>query len=383
MNATPHVELRAVTKRFGATVALSAVDLQVRRGTVHALVGENGAGKSTLGKVVAGVHAPSSGELLVGGRPVDLRSPRQALGHGLAIIAQELSLVPERSVVENVFLGIEPHRGPWVRRSALRRRFDALVGSSGIVVPADATVADLSVGQQQKVEILRALARRAELVVMDEPTARLAADETAALRAMVRRLAAGGTTVIFVSHFLDEILGLADVVTVMRDGRVVRTGPVAVEDHRSLIEGMTGRAMDAAFPDKRLAPAGAPEVLRVAGLTRQGSFEDVSFTVRAGEIVAIAGLVGAGRSEVVRAVYGADRAERGEVTLSGKPLRARHPRQAIARGIAMIPESRKDQGLLMGRSVRENVSLPFLQSLTRGGLVQFGKERRVVAAAHP
>jgi rhamnose transport system ATP-binding protein len=376
MTATPHLELRGGTKRFGATLALSDVDLVVRRGSVHALVGENGAGKSTLGKVVAGVHALDAGQLLVEGRPVELRSPRQALGLGLTIIAQELSLVPERSVVENVFLGLEDHRGPWVRRSAIRRRFDELVRSSGIVVPADTLVSSLTVGQQQKVEILRALARRAQVVVMDEPTARLGAEETEALRATVRRLAEGGTTVLFVSHFLDEVLSLADTITVMRDGRIVRTGPAAAEDHRSLIEGMTGRTMEASFPDTQPAPADAGEVLRVEGLRRRGSFEDVSFSVRAGEVVALAGLVGAGRSEVVRALYGADRADAGTVTLDGRVLRARNPAQAIARGISMIPESRKDQGLLMGRSVRENVSLPFLRGLSRGGLVQRGEERR-------
>ncbi len=375
MTIPSHVELRGVTKRFGATLALADVDLDVRRGTVHALVGENGAGKSTLGRVIAGVHAPDAGELRVAGRPVELRSPRQALDLGLTIIAQELALVPERSVVENVYLGIEDHRGPWVRRGALRRRFEELVETSGIVVAPDVPVGSLGVGEQQKVEILRALARRAGLIVMDEPTARLAAGETAALRATIRRLADGGTTVVFVSHFLDEILTLADTVTVMRDGRVVRSGPAADEDHRSLIEGMTGRKMEAAFPEKPSPKADAREVLRVSGLSRRGAFEDVSFTVRAGEIVALAGLVGAGRSETVRAVYGADRADRGSVTLDGKPLRVRHPRQAIARGVAMIPESRKDQGLLLTRSVRENVSLPFLRRLSRAGLVSTRRER--------
>jgi rhamnose transport system ATP-binding protein len=375
MTTTPHVELRGVTRRFGATLALADIDLEIRRGTVHALVGENGAGKSTLGKVVAGVHTPDTGELLVAGRRVVLRSPRQALDLGLTIIAQELSLVPERSVIENVFLGIEDHRGPWVRRSALRRRFDELVATSGIVVPGGVSVGSLSVGQQQKVEILRALARRAELIVMDEPTARLAADETAALMTTVRRLAEAGTTVVFVSHFLDEVLALADTVTVMRDGRVIRTRAAAEQDHRSLIEGMTGRTMEAAFPGKAPPDDDAGDVLRVDGLTRRGAFENVSFAVGRGEIVALAGLVGAGRSEVCRAIYGADKADAGTVSLNGRTLRARRPGQAIAAGIAMIPESRKDQGLLLSRSVRENISLPFLRSLSRAGMVQSGREQ--------
>jgi simple sugar transport system ATP-binding protein/ribose transport system ATP-binding protein len=258
----------------------------------------------------------------------------------------------------------------------LRRRFDALVASSGIAVPPDVPVASLGVGQQQKVEILRALARRASLIVMDEPTARLSADEIHALHTTVKGLAQAGTTVVFVSHFLDEVLTLADTVTVMRDGRVVRTGPARAQTHRSLIEGMTGRAMDAAFPPRKPPAPGAPAVLTVEGLGRRGAFEDVSFTVRAGEIVAIAGLVGAGRSEVVRVVYGADRADTGSITLNGTPLRARSPGQAIARGIAMIPESRRDQGLLIDRPVRENMTLPFLRSFSRGGLMQTGRERR-------
>lgn len=242
------VELRGISKRFGGTQALEDVDLTIDRGTVHALVGENGAGKSTLGKIIAGVIEPDRGEYVLAGRAVSLSSPRQALEAGVTMMAQELSLVPARSVVENVYLGIEDHAGPFVRLKELDRRFAALVEKTGIGVPAQATVGTLPISDRQKVEILRAIARDASVIVMDEPTARLTGDETAALKALIRRLADSGRTVIFVSHFLAEVLDLADTITVMRDGRVIRTSPADSETEESLIEGMTGRSFSASFP---------------------------------------------------------------------------------------------------------------------------------------
>ena len=268
----PAVEFRGVSKSFGATVALRDVSLAVTTGEVHALVGENGAGKSTLGKVLAGIVPPDAGEVLLAGRTEQLGSPRQALAAGVTMIAQELSLVPGLSVAENVFLGIEPHRGPWVRRREIRKAFDALVASSGIDVAAEATVGSLRIGDQQKVEILRALARRARVIVMDEPTARLSRDETAALLKTVRSLAASGTSVIFVSHFLEEVLEVADSVTIMRDAAIVRSGPARAESRSSLIEGMTGRPLDAMFPPRRPPSPDAATVLQVSGLSRRGHF---------------------------------------------------------------------------------------------------------------
>ncbi len=381
MKATQHVEVRGVTKRFGATTALADVDLTIERGTVHALVGENGAGKSTLGKLIAGVHTADSGELIVAGRPVEFRSPRQALDLGLTIVAQELSLVPARPVIENVFLGREDHIGPVVRRAAQRRRFDELVASSGIEVPGDALAGDLSIAMQQKVEILRALARNAELIVMDEPTARLAAHEAEALCGIVRQLARAGTTVVFVSHFLEEVLGVSDIVTVMRDGRVVRTSPTSDETHSSVIEAMIGRRLDSTFPTKQLPDGEAKTVLEVQGLSRDGVFEDVSLTVRAGEVVVLAGLVGAGRSELARCIYGADKPDRGLVLVDGQRLEVSHPAGAVARGVAMIPEDRKAQGLQQTRAVRENITLPHLRLLTRLGVVKRKEETRRTADA--
>ena len=376
MSSTPHIELRGVTKRFGGTLALAGVDLAVGRGTVHSIVGENGAGKSTLGRIVSGVCAADSGEVRVAGRPVHLRSPRQALEHGVTVVAQELALLPARTVIENVFLGQEDHWGPVVRRRALRRRFAELADSSGIHVPARAVVGSLPVAEQQKVEILRALARSAELIVMDEPSARLTAAESVVLDGLVRGLAAAGTTVVFISHFLDEVLSVSDVITVMRDGRVVRTVRGAEATRSGLITQMIGRPLDAGFPVRTPPAEGARPVLRVRDLGRRGVFRNVSFDVRAGEIVVLAGLVGAGRSEVARAIYGADRADTGSVELDGRPLRVRSPAGAVRAGLAMIPESRKEQGLQLTRSVRDNISLPHLAGLSNWGVVRTGAESR-------
>lgn len=370
MSVIPHVSIRGVSKRFGGTTALDAVSVEIDHGTVHAFIGENGAGKSTLGKLIAGVHQADSGDLLLAGRPVSFRSPRQALDAGVTIVAQELSLVPGRSVIENVFLGREPHVGPVVQKRALRRRFDELIATTGIELPPDEPIGNLSIALQQKVEILRALARSAQLIVMDEPTARLTAHEAEALCGTVRGLARDGTTILFVSHFLDEVLGVSDTVTIMRDGRVVRTNPTGQETRSSLIEGMIGRKLEASFPQTRPVPAHAAEVLAVSHLTRPGVFEDVSFSVRAGEILVFAGLVGSGRTEVARAIFGADTSHTGTVILDGAPLARTAPWESIEHGLAMIPEDRKAQGLQQTRSVRENVTISHLRSMSRWGVIK-------------
>lgn len=373
----PAVDFRSVSKSFGATVALRDVSLAITAGEVHALVGENGAGKSTLGKVLAGIVPPDSGEILLAGRPEELGSPRQALAAGVTMIAQELSLVPGLSVADNVFLGIEPHRGPWVRRRELARAFQQLAAASGIDVPPDVLVGSLRIGDQQKVEILRALARDARVIVMDEPTARLSRDETAALLQTVRSLAAAGTTVIFVSHFLDEVLDVADSVTVMRDGQIVRTGPARDETRGTLIEAMTGRPLDAMFPARVPPPAGSAAVLDVRGLTRRGHFEGIDLTVRQGEIVVLSGLVGSGRTEVLQTLYGAAPATAGRMELQGCDYRPKSVRDALSSGVALIPESRKDLGLILDRPVADNVTLPYLRDVERRGLISLRREDSV------
>ncbi len=359
-------EVRHLSKRFGATRALSDVSCSFHAGQVHALIGENGAGKSTLGKVLLGVHRPDEGELLVDGTPVALASPRDAVRHGFAMVAQELSLIPALTVGQNVVLGSEHW---WLESDrTVNDRVRRLADEFGLAIDPARPVRSLGVADQQKVEILRALARNLRLVLLDEPTARLASHEANDLRATVRRLADQGVAVVFVSHFLDEVLAIADTVTVMRDGRVVHTRPAADETKQTLVEAMTGREGGVEFPALPALDPAAPEVLRVRDLTKTGQFRDVSISVRAGEIVGMAGLVGAGRSEVAMAILGATRPDAGSIEVDGRQL-APGVAAALRSGVTMIPESRRDQGLFLKRSVAENAALPSLRTgLHRTGL---------------
>jgi ABC-type sugar transport system ATPase subunit len=373
----PAVELRGVSKRFGATLAVADVDLSIRRGGIHGLVGENGAGKSTAGKIITGVLRPDEGELIVLGEPRHFRGPRDALAAGVAVISQELSLVPDRAVVENVFLGVEPRRLTLVDRGALLRRYAELDAESGFGLDPNARVGDLRVADQQKVEILRALARNADILLFDEPTAALSRPEAAALVHVIRDLARRGRTVIFISHFLEEVLDLCEDVTIMRDGRIVRHAPTAAETPDTLVASMLGQQLAANYPDKVPAPADAPVRLSVRSISRAPAFQDVSFEIRAGEILGVAGLVGSGRSEVARAIFGAEPATDGEISLDGRQLRIRHPRDAVRRGIAMLPEDRKTQGLVLNRPISENLTLAGLDSVVRGGMISKRRERTV------
>jgi len=374
-DTTHHLELQGVSKHYGGVLALDRVSLAVERGSVHALIGENGAGKSTLGKIVAGVVAPDEGRLLLDGVPVSFRSPKEALDHGVAVIAQEPSVVPMLSVAQNVLLGSEPRGGGFVRRRALARRYEEVAARAGFDLPGTTPAGRLRTAEQQQVEILRALARDARVLVMDEPSAALSGPDTEKLHEIVRSLVAAGKTILLISHFLREVLDLSDTVTVLRDGRAVQTSVTADATEESLVEAMLGRPLTAAFPPKQAPPADAPIVLSARGVAARGVV-DASLEVRAGEIVGLAGLVGAGRSELARAIFGADPLTAGEILLgSGAQLRG-GPRQSLRSGVAMIPESRKDAGLLFTRSVRENVTLARLGSLSRFFLVQHGAERR-------
>lgn len=379
-----HVELEDISKSFGGARALEGVSLRIARGSIHALVGENGAGKSTLGKIISGVIAPDHGHLLISGQPARFHAPREALARGIVLIAQEMSIAPALTVAENVFLGTEPRRAGFLARRELRRRYQALAASAGFELSGDAPAGGLRTADQQKVEILRALARDAELIVMDEPTAALSQPDVIRLHEVIRGLAAGGTTVVLVSHFLSEVLELADDITVLRDGKLVRTGPASAETEETLLNAMLGRSLGATFPAKQPPPADAAPALSVSGLRAPG-VDGVSLEVRAGEIVGMAGLVGAGRTELARALYRASRSTAGTVQVTGAGAlqpgsrwRPGSPREALRRGVAMIPESRKDQGLLLGRSVTENVSLASLADVSRFGLVRRRAERQAV-----
>ena len=374
------VSMRGVSKRFGAVQAVAAANLDIRASEIHALVGQNGAGKSTLGKIIGGIYERDGGDLVAFGRPVGRWSPRLALDHGIAMIQQELSLVPGLTVAENIFLGIESHRlGLMTDRPA--ERFHQLNERAGFRLEPNARVGDLRIADRQKVEILRALARNAQLIVMDEPTSCLTIDEANHLYSIMRWLREDGRTVVYVSHFLDEVLANCDVVTIMRDGHIIRTAETRAETKASLVTGMLGRPMDLVFPDRPPAtdPA-APPALRVEHLAASQAVVDVSFVVRPGEIVGLAGLVGSGRSEALRAIFGADPADAGMVELEGVRYELRAPGRSVALGLGMIPEDRRHQGLVAPMPVRENVTLAGLNPFLRLGLIDRGREAVSVAS---
>lgn len=380
VTASPvHLQVADVSKAFGGTQALDGVSLAIAAGSVHALIGENGAGKSTLAKIIAGVFPPDAGQLFLRGTPVAFRSPRDALESRIAMVAQELALVPQLSVAQNVFLGVEPRSAGFVRESDLNQRFERLAADSKFDLGARAIAGRLPLAKQQQVEILRALARDAELIVLDEPSAALSGREVEQLHQIVRSLAAAGRTVVLVSHFLHEVLELADTITILRDGRLVRSGPSAGETEPSLISGMLGRSFSRTFPAKRLIDKRAAPVLEVHDLHAPG-VHGVSLDLRPGEILGLAGLIGAGRSELAGAIYGATPSSAGTIRLGAAPLTG-GPAASVQRGVALIPESRKEQGIVAHRPVGENVSLASLPSLQRFGFIRRRAEGSRVRAA--
>ena len=350
------------------------MSLEIKAGTVHALVGANGAGKSTLGKVIGGVVRPDDGEMFVDGRAVKYATPREARGDGIATIAQELALVPAMSVMENVFLGIEPRRSGLLNRRLMRKKYAELITRSGFELNGDASVGSLRTADQQKVEILRAVNSDARIIVMDEPTSSLTSVETEALHKMTRSLRDQGKTIVYVSHFLDEVLELCDTVTVMRNGHIVRTAPASAETEASLVAGMFGAAAEAEQFEKP-PPSTAPVMLEVEGLRRAGVLNDVSLTVRQGEIVGLAGLVGSGRTELARAIAGADPIDGGTITVDGKERRIRSPAHAIAAGIAFLTEERKKDGLFMELSLAANTTFADVPAVSARGILRRGAER--------
>jgi rhamnose transport system ATP-binding protein len=374
--APPAAELRGADQSFGGVHALRGVDLALARGEIHALVGENGAGKSTLVRILGGVHQPDRGVVLVGGEEVQLHGPGDARNRGVAVIYQEPALFPDLDVAENVYMGRQPRdRLRRITWRTMYREVDALLRSLGVALDARAPVQGLSVADQQLVEIAKALSLDARVVVMDEPTAALSSREVEQLFRIVRDLRRRGVAVLFVSHRLEEVFALADQVTVLRDGRHVITAPAGELDAATLIRHMVGRELGDLFP-KETAEIGDP-LLEVRGLTREGVFRDVSFALRRGEIVGLAGLVGAGRTEVARALFGIDRLDKGEILLRGARVRMGSPSDAVRAGMAFVPEDRQHQGLVLEMAIEHNATLPFLRRLSRFGLVQRRRERAV------
>ncbi len=364
-------------KRFGATQALDDVSVDFLAGEVHALVGENGAGKSTLGKILAGVYRADAGEVRVDGEPVGRWDAIRAQQQGIVLIAQELSLVPDRTVAENVFLGREP-RAFGILMPGLVDAFATLEERCRFGLDPRARVGSLRIADQQKVEIMRALARDARAIVMDEPTSALTADEAAKLHGVIDWLRGEGRTVIYVTHFLDAVLAHCDRVTVMRDGRLVRTAPAVEETKESLVEAMLGRALELTFPDRPPAPPADTEpLLRLTDVHRGVAVRGVSLEVRPGEIVGLAGLVGSGRSEIARLVFGADAPDAGELEVAGRVVTRLTPRRSVRDHVALIPEDRRAQGLVLARSVGENITLPHLHRFSRAGLLSKQRSREV------
>jgi rhamnose transport system ATP-binding protein len=357
----PAIALRHVSKRFGATQALSDVSLELMPGEVHALVGENGAGKSTLVKILAGVHQPDDGAIAVDGQSVTIHDPVTARELGIAVVHQEPSLFPDLTVAENVFLAAPPRtrigRIDW---ATARRQTAELFGELDVRLDPASPVRGLSMADQQLIEIAKALSFEASVLVLDEPTASLSAHEVARLFSIVGRLRSRGVAVLFVGHRLHEIFEICDVATVLRDGRHVVTAPLSQLSTADLIRHMVGRAVTL-FP-KEAATIGET-LLETKGLGRTGEFEDISFAVRAGEIVGFAGLVGAGRTEIARALFGITVPTAGEILLGGRPVSFHSPSDAMRAGIAYVPEDRHQNGLVLDFSITDNVSLPILPRL--------------------
>ena len=380
-DAAPLFEARGITKRFPGVLALDGAGLTCHEGSVQAVVGENGAGKSTLMSIVTGVQAPDAGELRWRGEPLPLTGPHDALSAGIAAVYQELTILPHLSVTDNVLLGQEITRRGVLDRAAQRTRVTEVLGELGLDGLDPGTPAGrLSVAQRQLLEIARALVREARLLILDEPSAVLAGEELERLFGVLRRLTSGGVSVIYISHRLDEIEEIADRVTVMRDGAVVSSGPIAAYDRARIVREMVGRDVDQTYGE----PAGAPGdvVLEVRGLPLPGTEPDgVSLTVRAGEVVGLAGLIGSGRSRVLRALAGLEAVRGGTVRVNGRALRRGGLRPAIRAGMVLIPEERKTDGLVLDLPIAANVTLPVLRRVSRLGVLSRSAERGVARRA--
>ncbi|RNL51576.1 sugar ABC transporter ATP-binding protein [Arthrobacter oryzae] len=388
MSQQPLITLDRVSKTFGPVTVISDVTVNVYAGKVQVLLGENGAGKSTLIKMMAGVHQPDGGSILVDGRAVTLPGTRAAEALGIATIHQELNLVGTMSVAENVMLGRMPKKYGLVDRKELRRQARAALALIGLDVDVDTPVGELGIARQQLVEIAKALSINARILILDEPTAALTRHETESLFRVIEDLRSHGVGMLFISHHLDEIAEIGDSVTVLRDGEFVAEVPASTPEDE-LVRLMVGRSIDEQFPRRAGSDADLPDslplpgansngdagVLQVTSLSSKGKFQDISFTVRPGEILGIAGLVGAGRTELVRAIAGADKYDSGSVTVRGRALPAGNVGAAVAAGIGHVPEDRKVQGLVLDASVNENLGYATLKSTARLGLADFSGQR--------
>lgn len=376
-SAVPALEMRHISKQYPGVRALDDVSLTVHEGEIHALLGENGAGKSTLMKILAGAETKDSGEILLSGHTAHIDSPQKAMSLGISIIYQEFNLVPYLSAGENIFLGREPRAllPGFVDFRTLYRRSQEVLDRLGVRLDAHAPVYRLSVAQQQMVEIAKATSKQARIIIMDEPSATLTEHELQALFTLIRQLKAEGVSIVYISHRLEEVFEICDRATIMRDGHVIATEPVANLTREQIIRLMVGRELKEAIP--KVPAETGPPALSVKHLTRRGVLHDISFEVRQGEILGLAGLVGAGRTETARAIFGADPIDGGTIEVFGKPVRIRSPQDAIHYGIGLVTEDRKQQGLVLGMAVRENNTLAHLDALATLGFIRMREERQV------
>jgi ABC-type sugar transport system ATPase subunit len=377
-STTPLVGFRGISKRFPGTVALQGVDFDVKAGACHALMGENGAGKSTLGKILAGIHRPDEGRIEINGVAQHFKTPMDAQRAGVGIVHQELSFCPNLSVAENICLSHLPSRGGRVDWAALNQKAQGHLEEIGADCDVQKELSRLSLGQVQMVQIAAALATGAHIFVMDEPTSSLSATESQRLEELIARLRKKGATILYVSHRMDEIFRFCDTVTVMRDGQHIRTMPLAETDENEVVRLMIGRSWQKFFPTHLEHEVGE-ERLRVENFSSPGKFSHVRFNVRAGEVLGVAGLVGAGRSEVAMGLFGLDSNATGEIYVDAKFVSIRRPQDAMAAGVGFVSEDRKGQGLVLGMECGENITLPSLKRLSRAGVIQKERERSVVS----
>ncbi len=375
----PIVRFEGISKRFPGVQALRDVTLEIRRGACHALMGENGAGKSTLGKVLAGLYQPDAGRLVLDGQPVAFRGPRDAFLAGIGIVHQELAFCENLSVLENLCLSRLPARWGFVSRRQMKARAEKALAAIGANLDVATPMAELSMGQQQLVQIAGALAGGARVIIFDEPTSSLSQVEARRLLALIKSLPARGITSIYVSHRIEEIFAICDTITVLRDGGVVGTRPAAGLSEKQLVEMMIGRSFDAYFPG-HAAAAGQAEILRVENLSSPGKFSEVAFSVKAGEIVGLAGLVGAGRTEIALALFGLDPQATGKVFINGRQALITSPGAAMRHGLGLVPEDRKRCGLVLGMTARENISLATLPRLASCGWIRRRREEEQAEA---
>ncbi len=368
------VEFRGVVKKFPGVVALSDVTLGIRRGECHGLVGENGAGKSTLGKILAGIYLPDAGQVLVDGEPVHLSSPRDALKAGIGMVHQELAFCENLTVAENLCLGLMPAKAGFLNRRALLAKAREYLEGIGATMDPETRLGELAISQQQLVQIAAAVGRGARVLIFDEPTSSLSQTESEKLFELIARLKSEGVTSIYVSHRLEEVFKVCDRISVLRDGQLIGTSTSAELDESRLVQMMIGRKLDSYYPDQADSKPGK-ELLRVEGLCSPGKFEPISFSLRAGEILGFAGLVGSGRTQIAEALFGLDPAARGRVYVEGVEVRIGSPARAMKLGLGMVPEDRKRHGLMLGMTAKENITLPILGELARLGWVDRRSER--------